>query len=62
VIDDASVYLAETERAMQAQAADGIDAVPHVVFEGRRRDIALTGAKEVEEYGRVLEQIYKESL
>lgn len=38
-----------------------VDAVPVVTVEGRRRDITLTGAKEVDAYVKALESIIKES-
>jgi predicted DsbA family dithiol-disulfide isomerase len=38
-----------------------VDAVPYVVFEGKRRDFTLEGCKEVDEYVKVLEQVVKES-
>lgn len=38
-----------------------VDAVPVVIVEGRRRDLTLTGLKEVEEYVKALETIAKES-
>jgi predicted DsbA family dithiol-disulfide isomerase len=62
VIENSNEYLAETKRAMQEQASNGVDAVPHIVFEGRKRDITLTGAKEVDEYVKALELIFKESM
>jgi len=61
VIENSSVYLVETKRLIQEQASNGIDAVPHIVFEGKKRDITLQGAKEVDEYVKALEQICKES-
>ncbi|KAI9172498.1 hypothetical protein HJFPF1_02000 [Paramyrothecium foliicola] len=41
--------------------ARDLDAVPVVSVEGRRRDITLTGAKEVEAYVKALETVIKES-
>lgn len=38
-----------------------VDAVPVIVFEGRRRDLTLTGAKEVAEYVKALQTTIKES-
>lgn len=38
-----------------------VDAVPVVMVEGRRRDITLTGAKEIADYVKTLETIAKES-
>jgi predicted DsbA family dithiol-disulfide isomerase len=45
---------------IREQASNGVDAVPYIVIEGRRRDITLQGAKEVDEYIRALERIMKE--
>ena len=47
---------------MREQASNGIDSVPYVVFEGKKRDFTLEGAKEVEEYVKVMQQVAKESL
>lgn len=38
-----------------------VDAVPVVIIEGRRRDLTLTGLKEVDAYVKALETIAKES-
>lgn len=46
---------------IREQAGNGIDSVPYVVVEGRRRDFTLEGAKEVVEYLKTLEQVAKES-
>ncbi len=46
---------------IREQAGNGIDSVPYVVVEGKRRDFTLQGAKEVEEYVKALEQVVKES-
>lgn len=46
---------------IREQASNGIDAVPHIMIEGKRRDVTLEGAKEVEEYVKALQQIIKES-
>lgn len=46
---------------IREQAGNGIDSVPYMVVEGRRRDFTLEGAKEVAEYLKALEQIAKES-
>ena len=45
---------------IREQAGNGVDAVPHVVIEGRRRDFTLEGAKEVGEYLKALEGVAKE--
>jgi len=46
---------------IREQAGNGVDAVPYVVIEGKKRDFTLEGAKEVAEYVKVLEQVAKES-
>lgn len=43
------------------QKGDGIDAVPYVVVEGRKRDFTLEGCREVSEYVKILEQVVRES-
>jgi predicted DsbA family dithiol-disulfide isomerase len=55
------VGLDEVQRAVQRQAADGVDAVPWVVVEGRRRDFTLVGAKEIREYEKVLADVVREA-
>ena len=60
-IEDESEGMLDTKMLVREQAGNGVDSVPYVVFEGKRRDITLIGAKEVEEYEKALEQIVKES-
>ncbi|KAH8599432.1 thioredoxin-like protein [Bisporella sp. PMI_857] len=60
-IGDESEGLMEVKMLIREQANNGIDSVPHVIFEGKRRDVTLQGAKEVEEYVKALNQIVKES-
>lgn len=60
VIEDESEGLMETKMAIREQAGNGVDSVPYVVFEGRKRDFTLIGAKEVAEYEKVLAQVAKE--
>jgi len=60
VIEDEYEGLQDVKMLIQEQAGNGVDAVPYIVIEGRRRDITLQGAKEVEEYVRALERIMKE--
>lgn len=50
----------EVENEIRSVGMD-VDAVPVVVIEGKRRDITLTGAKEVEAYVKALETVIKES-
>jgi predicted DsbA family dithiol-disulfide isomerase len=59
-IDDEHEGLQDVKLLIREQASNGVDAVPYIVIEGRRRDITLQGAKEVEDYVRALERIMKE--
>ncbi|SPN97491.1 uncharacterized protein DNG_01005 [Cephalotrichum gorgonifer] len=61
VVGDKEVGLEEVKKVLGRARALGVDGVPHIVFEGRRRDITLVGAREVDEYVRTLETIIKES-
>ncbi|KAI1613085.1 thioredoxin-like protein [Exophiala viscosa] len=61
VIEDKNDGLLDVKMLIREQTTDGIDSVPYVVFEGKRRDFTLVGAKEVEEYEKVLNQVVKES-
>jgi predicted DsbA family dithiol-disulfide isomerase len=61
VVEDESEGLSKVKNMIRRQASNGIDSVPHVMIEGRRRDITLVGAKEVEEYSKALQAIIKES-
>ena len=49
------------KRLIREQALNGIDSVPYIIFEGKRRDFTLEGAKEVEDYVKALNQIAKEA-
>ena len=51
----------DVKMLIQEQAGNGVDAVPYIIMEGKRRDVTLEGAKEVEEYVKALQQIIKES-
>lgn len=61
IIDDEYEGLMEVKSLIREQASNGVDSVPCIVVEGKRRDVTLVGAKEVEEYVKTLEQIVKES-
>lgn len=61
-ISDEYEGLAETRMLVREQASNGVDSVPYIVVEGKRRDFTLEGAKEVEDYVKVFEGIAKESL
>ena len=48
--------------AIREQAGNlGDNGVPYIVFEGKRRDLTLVGAQNVEDYEKTLHQIAKES-
>ena len=60
-IEDANDGLRDTKNTIREQASNGIDAVPYITIEGKRRDITIEGAKEVEEFEKALHSIAKES-
>jgi predicted DsbA family dithiol-disulfide isomerase len=60
-IEDQNDGMLDVKNMVRQQAGNGVDAVPNIMFEGKRRDITLVGAKEVEEYTKTLKQIVKES-
>jgi len=60
-IEDKSDGLMDVMMLMREQAGNGIDSVPYIIIEGKKRDFTLIGAKEVEEYEKALAQIVKES-
>jgi len=61
LVHDEGNYLRQMKAAIQEQAGNGVDSVPYVVFEGKRRKFTLVGAKSGEEYGKVLGQVVKEA-
>jgi len=61
LIEDESEGMMEVKMLMREQAGNGVDAVPYVIFEGRKRDFTLVGCKEVDEYVKTLQQVIKES-
>lgn len=62
IVQDEREWLADTKAAIREQASNGVDSVPYVVFEGRKRDFTLIGAQSVEEYMKVLRQVVKEAM
>ncbi|KAF2686764.1 thioredoxin-like protein [Lentithecium fluviatile CBS 122367] len=60
LVDDEYEGLVDVKGRIREQVGDGVDSVPYIVFEGRRRDFTLVGAKEVEEYAKLLGQVEKE--
>jgi predicted DsbA family dithiol-disulfide isomerase len=53
--------LRETKRMVLEQKMEGVDSVPTIRIEGKRRDITLVGAKSVDEYVKALVTVAKES-
>jgi len=60
-VEDESDGLQDTKMAIREQQGNGVDSVPYVVFEGKRRDFTIQGANEVEDYVKALENVIKES-
>lgn len=60
-IEDEDEELMATKMAIREQAGNQIDAVPHIVIEGKRRDHTIEGCREVEEYLTTLNRVIKES-
>lgn len=60
-IEDKDEGLMEVKMAIREQASNQVDAVPYIVIDGKRRDLQLEGAKEVEEYVSALKKVIKES-
>jgi predicted DsbA family dithiol-disulfide isomerase len=61
VVEDDNEGLIDVKKLIQEQLSDGVDSVPNIIFEGKKRDFTLIGAKEVDEYVKTMEQILKES-
>jgi predicted DsbA family dithiol-disulfide isomerase len=61
VLGDRGLGRAQTQHMVRMAGINGVDSVPTVVLEGRRRDLTLVGAKEVEDYEKALATIVKES-
>jgi predicted DsbA family dithiol-disulfide isomerase len=61
-LDDKSEYLAETKGQVREQELNGVDAVPFITIEGKKRDLHLEGAREVEQYVKALQTVTKESV
>lgn len=60
-IEDEDEGLMETKMLIREQAGNGIDAVPHLVIEGKKRDVTIEGCREVSEYTTALNRVIKES-
>lgn len=61
VVEDESEGLMEVRGLLRESVLNGIDSVPNIVFEGKRRDLTVVGAKEVGDYVKAMETIAKES-
>jgi len=61
VIEDDDEGLVDMKMLEREQRNNGIDAVPNITLEGKRRDINIEGARTVEEFGKELQKIAKES-
>ncbi|KAH8200931.1 hypothetical protein TruAng_004869 [Truncatella angustata] len=62
VVEERDMGRREIGQMVKMAGIDGVDSVPTIIFEGRRRDLTLVGAKEVEEYEKALATIVKESI
>lgn len=62
VIADEDEGLVDVKTAIREQVGNGIDSVPYVRFEGKKRDLTFEGAQDVEDYVKGLETIIKESI
>ncbi|KAF5659407.1 hypothetical protein FHETE_9413 [Fusarium heterosporum] len=60
LVEDKKKGERETKEMIRSVGMD-IDAVPTVIIEGRRRDLTITGLKEISEYVKAMETITKES-
>lgn len=59
-IEDRNEGMMDTKMAIREQKGN-TDAVPYIIFEGKRRDFTLEGAKDIGEYYKNLVQVAKES-
>jgi predicted DsbA family dithiol-disulfide isomerase len=60
-VEDENEGLQEVKMLVREQAQNGIDAVPYIIFEGKRRDFTLIGAKEEDQYLKTMDMVVKES-
>ena len=61
IVEQRDEGMSTVRELIREQNMNAVDSVPTVIFEGKRRDITLVGAKEVEEYEKALMSIVKES-
>ena len=62
IIEDGSDGLRDVKMLIREQAGNGVDSVPYIVLEGKRRDLTLIGAKEIDEYMKAMQTISTESM
>lgn len=60
-IEDRREGMMETKALIRDQIGNQVDSVPRIKIEGKRRDVELEGAKEVEEYVAALNKVIRES-
>lgn len=60
-IKDESEGMMDVKMLIREQAGNGVDAVPYIIIEGKKRDFTVVGCKEVEDYVKALQQVVKES-
>lgn len=51
----------DVKMLIQEQKGNGVDTVPYLVIEGRKRDVTIQGAKEVDDYVKALQRVIKEN-
>jgi hypothetical protein len=61
LVEDRAEGMTDVKMLVREQDGNGVDSVPSITFEGKRRDLTLVGAKEVDEYLKTLETIARES-
>lgn len=61
IVENEGDGLQDVKMLIREQASNGVDAVPYIMIEGKRRDFTLEGAKEVPEYVKTLQQVIKEA-
>jgi len=61
IIEDEQDGLRAVRDQIRMQGMDGVDSVPYIIMEGKRRDFTLVGAKALEQYIASLDQVVSES-
>lgn len=60
-IADEMDFLSETRLLIREQANNGIDTVPHIMIQGKKREFTLEGATETKEYLKALKDVGERS-